>query len=429
MAEQSSAAVPQKRLHARDQILEKPYLSGNGITFETVVTLYKCELPCLMETEHTAEANDSTSEVQWQTVVSGVPAVTSDRGTLGLHICDVSSGDSLHKFIIQSGSCYSELDAHFHAFVETQETDKIHCFGISFPDEAAAKKLLRAVKQIIPLADLSLSELDISLPKQGKFEDEGCKGKRAVEDNTDCMIIECKDTQAKGNVMDDMYRAYKMAASAEVVASDLYPSMLDACGSGDVSYATFFLNQGLDVNYVDQEGTFPLLLASSFGKVSMVKFLLEQGANVDVVNSQGESSLSKAKQHGWKEVVDLLQEYGAKDVMKGVIDSNTLGQPSSDQNFSLLIKPTLQELVQVLYPAASKWLNIGVMLGVPLRVLDNIKRDYPNLVRDCLREMLKVWLKQVDPPPTWSSMVDALEVLDPYLAYKIKRLKEVNYSL
>ena len=226
-----------------------------------------------------------------------------------------------------------------------------------------------------------------------------------------------------------MYRAYKMAASAEVVASDLYPSMLDACGSGDVSYATFFLNQGLDVNYVDQEGTFPLLLASSFGKVSMVKFLLEQGANVDVVNSQGESSLSKAKQHGWKEVVDLLQEYGAKDVMKGVIDSNTLGQPSSDQNFSLLIKPTLQELVQVLYPAASKWLNIGVMLGVPLRVLDNIKRDYPNLVRDCLREMLKVWLKQVDPPPTWSSMVDALEVLDPYLAYKIKRLKEVNYSL
>ena len=63
-----------------------------------------------------------------------------------------------------------------------------------------------------------------------------------------------------------------------------------------------------------------------------------------------------------------------------------------------------------LYPVAAKWENIGIFIGIKPNILESIKKDNSSQ-EDCLREMLKVWEKQVDPPPTWSTMADALHII------------------
>ena len=60
---------------------------------------------------------------------------------------------------------------------------------------------------------------------------------------------------------------------------------------------------------------------------------------------------------------------------------------------------------------SADWEYIGLSLDLEQGRLTAIKSDHHES-KICFREMLKLWLKQVHPPPTWSSMVEALEVLD-----------------
>ena len=58
---------------------------------------------------------------------------------------------------------------------------------------------------------------------------------------------------------------------------------------------------------------------------------------------------------------------------------------------------------------AAKWEEIGSYLQLEPGFLEIIKKDNPNDCRACLREMLKEWMKQVDPPPTWSAIIKAVK--------------------
>ena len=74
--------------------------------------------------------------------------------------------------------------------------------------------------------------------------------------------------------------------------------------------------------------------------------------------------------------------------------------------------PTLPDLLkELLSKVASKWENIGILLGIDDGPLSKIKADNHGESGDCLREMLRVWLKKVDPPPSWNLLVDALKSL------------------
>ena len=69
---------------------------------------------------------------------------------------------------------------------------------------------------------------------------------------------------------------------------------------------------------------------------------------------------------------------------------------------------SLKNALKGLYPIAAEWNNLGIMLGINKTTLDVIAKEMSN-PRDCLREMLSVWLKSVDPLPTWSVLIEALE--------------------
>ena len=67
-------------------------------------------------------------------------------------------------------------------------------------------------------------------------------------------------------------------------------------------------------------------------------------------------------------------------------------------------------LNELLYnEVATKWEQIGVVLGVNAGFLKTTKRKYPGDYRMCFIEMLKEWMKQVNPPPSWSAIISAIE--------------------
>ena len=70
----------------------------------------------------------------------------------------------------------------------------------------------------------------------------------------------------------------------------------------------------------------------------------------------------------------------------------------------------LKNVLRVLQNKVSNaWEDIGIQLDIEDGELNKIKSDNPSDSKACLREMLRIWLKRVNPPPTWSEMVEALK--------------------
>ena len=68
----------------------------------------------------------------------------------------------------------------------------------------------------------------------------------------------------------------------------------------------------------------------------------------------------------------------------------------------------LKSLHCELHPISDKWFPLGVQLQVPIETLRSIRRE--NLpMTERLLEMLTVWLKCTNPPPTWNILTEALE--------------------
>ena len=67
----------------------------------------------------------------------------------------------------------------------------------------------------------------------------------------------------------------------------------------------------------------------------------------------------------------------------------------------------MRELIKV----DSKWQNIGIFLEVDPHRLESIKTAEHHDTQNCLREMLQIWLKKINPSPSWSAITDALERL------------------
>lgn len=57
---------------------------------------------------------------------------------------------------------------------------------------------------------------------------------------------------------------------------------------------------------------------------------------------------------------------------------------------------------------ADKWKILGVQLGISHGSLRSIEVNCLRDPHNCLLEMLEMWLQQVDPPPTWAAVIDAV---------------------
>ena len=94
-------------------------------------------------------------------------------------------------------------------------------------------------------------------------------------------------------------------------------------------------------------------------------------------------------------------------------------QPATQQH----TPPTLKLLLKALYrTVADKWEDIGIQLDIDDGQLAKVKADNPRNSGNCLREMLRIWLKSGDPQPaSWKDLVDALTNLgEEKLAQQLK---------
>ena len=79
----------------------------------------------------------------------------------------------------------------------------------------------------------------------------------------------------------------------------------------------------------------------------------------------------------------------------------------------------LAPILKMVSPLLSKWKTLGVYLQVDDDKLDEIEADYRK-VSDCMREMLREWLKKDTPRPTWEILVHEVEELNPNAAEKLR---------
>lgn len=80
-----------------------------------------------------------------------------------------------------------------------------------------------------------------------------------------------------------------------------------------IKICQFLIDQGININMEDHEGSSPLLLAVRSGQMEMAAFLLKLKAKVNQPNDKGETPLHCALKYGKynQKMVDLLIEFGA----------------------------------------------------------------------------------------------------------------------
>ena len=68
----------------------------------------------------------------------------------------------------------------------------------------------------------------------------------------------------------------------------------------------------------------------------------------------------------------------------------------------------LRQVQNEIYSARLKWYNLGLELGLQPDALDCLQVKHHKDPSECLREMLKMWLRISHPSPTWRALVEAL---------------------
>ena len=82
-------------------------------------------------------------------------------------------------------------------------------------------------------------------------------------------------------------------------------------------------------------------------------------------------------------------------------------------------KPQLAKAFKILIPIAEEWQNVGTLLELEDDAFTSIaaagKKDI-----DRLREMLKLWISQEDPVPSWEALAEAVEPFSDEVVAKVK---------
>ena len=84
----------------------------------------------------------------------------------------------------------------------------------------------------------------------------------------------------------------------------------------------------------------------------------------------------------------------------------------------------LTRVLNLVLDVSTKWLDLGLQLGLKERELKCIEHDYGHHgAQTCLREMLSLWLRMINPHPSWEGILTSLShpsVGNPALAHEIR---------
>jgi len=93
--------------------------------------------------------------------------------------------------------------------------------------------------------------------------------------------------------------------------------LLRLCETGDMDHLGHILDQGADVNAVDEDGYSALILSACYGNFKAMQLLLSYGANIDYVSKDGCTALVVAVQGGNAQLVRTLLRHKASPNVPG----------------------------------------------------------------------------------------------------------------
>jgi|GEM_PF-5745569 len=96
--------------------------------------------------------------------------------------------------------------------------------------------------------------------------------------------------------------------------------LLEAAKKGDVVEIKRLLDEGAEIDAMDELGRTPLILATSFEHYEAMKALLARFANANARSDNGDTALMLAAQYGFVEAISLLVQYGEADM--NLLDAN-----------------------------------------------------------------------------------------------------------
>ena len=73
-----------------------------------------------------------------------------------------------------------------------------------------------------------------------------------------------------------------------------------------------------------------------------------------------------------------------------------------------LVPDNLKDVQDLVWDARTKWSNLGLELGIKIADLEVIENNCKSDIDSCFKNMLLMWLRMVDPLPTWEGLVSAL---------------------
>ena len=205
--------------------------------------------------------------------------------------------------------------------------------------------------------------------------------------------------------------------------SDGKSALMLASENGHTAVAKLLLSEEYktEVDMEDEKGQTALTLASAKGHLSVVQLLAhntgqgQEEARGLLKKAQENSDMADKFQLVFKTMFDTIRQPEVMQTMQELKSNSGSGELPETQDLGTL---TLRDTLKLLFSSADEWQNIGVFLGLPAGVLQTIAKDNSRS-RDCLREMLGVWLKQTNPRPTWKALAEAVEPIDPNLSKTI----------
>ena len=73
-----------------------------------------------------------------------------------------------------------------------------------------------------------------------------------------------------------------------------------------------------------------------------------------------------------------------------------------------LVPDNLKDVQDLVWDARTKWSNLGLELGIKIGDLEVIEQNCKSDVETCFKKMLLMWLRMVDPFPSWEGLISAL---------------------
>ena len=111
---------------------------------------------------------------------------------------------------------------------------------------------------------------------------------------------------------------------------------MEAINDGNLKLVKHFLEKGVDVNGLDDNGFTPLMMAASEDQPEIAQLLIDKGAKVNFVNAQGWTALTEAADEGALATAKVLLNAGADAHLKIKNDASPLRMAASEGHTQIL---------------------------------------------------------------------------------------------